>query len=214
MKYLRDASQDEMICAFLCGEYGSTRFGNELRTAMRRVGCPEEYLLSARLDDMVECDVRRRVLAEYRDWGKNTGLFERFPDRVRWLLAQCEPSDLDAIRYIRYSYWDELSKWTGLARQAAQSVREGHKVFGVSNAAFVEGAELLRAGGTFAPMIALYSAAPRVVLLEGHSRLTVYALAPERFEGALCYMGWCARAALDDWAGTELCGAPDGYCDE
>ncbi len=210
MKYLRDASQAEMILAFLRGEYDSARFGGELRAAMRREGCPAQYLLDARLDDARQCDARRRVLAAYRGWG-GAGLFERFPARVRWQLARCEPGDLDAIRYIRYSYWDELTCWTGRARRAADSVCAGREVFGVSNAAFIAGAERLRAGGQFAPLIALYSAAPRLVLLEGHSRLTAYALAPDRFAGALCYVGWCARAALDAWAGPELRGEPDGY---
>lgn len=211
MRYLRDASQAEMIWAFLRGEYDSARFGPEVRAAMERNGCPEEYLSNARLDDMAECDARRRALADCRDWGRDAGLFEGFPARVRWLLARCEPGDLDALRYIRYSYWDELSNWTGRAREGARSVLAGREVFGVSNAAFTAGAALLRAGGTFPPMIALCSAAPRFVLLEGHSRLTAYALAPERFEGALCYVGWCARAALDGWAGPELHGVPDGY---
>lgn len=214
MRYLRDASQDEMIWAFLRGEYDSVRFGDDVRGAMQRAGCPERYLLDARLDDRQECDARRRVLADYREWGSDSGLFEHFPARIRWLLAECEARDLDFIRYIRYSYWDRLSGWTGLARQGARSVLEGREIYGVSNKAFIAGAELLRAGYAFAPIIVLGSAAPRFVLLEGHSRLTAYALAPERFEGTLCYVGWCARDALDAWAGPELHGEPDSYCDE
>lgn len=211
MKYLRDASQAEVILEFLRGEYGSERFGGGVRAAMRREGCPEDYLWNARLDDAGQCDARARALAACRGWGRGEGVFSRFPDRVRWALVRCEAGDLDALRYIRYSYWDELSNWTGSARQAALNVRAGREVFGVSNAAFWAGAELLRRGGGFAPIIALGSAAPRFALLEGHLRLTAYALASERFEGAPCYLGWCAREALNAWAGPELRGEPDGY---
>ncbi len=204
MQYQREATQDEVVWVFLEGEYRSARFGGELREAMAREGCPPKAILEPDLQSAEENALRQRVLGAYRGWGRNTDLFEGFPPVARWQRFRFEEGDLDRLRYVRYSYWDEISCFTGRPRSAAPVIRQGREIFEVSNAPFLEGEAFLRGGGSFPPLIAVTDGGPDIILLEGHSRATVYALAPEFFPGTACYLGLCEAKALEAWAGPPL----------
>jgi hypothetical protein len=81
-------------------------------------------------------------------------------------------------RYIDYSYWNELSNGTRLPSVAAHNIRAGKVVYGQSNQGFWELAQAVCRGAKLLPLLvtAVAPAAPLVVM-EGHVRLTSYALA-------------------------------------
>ena len=93
------------------------------------------------------------------------------------------------------------------ASAAARTVREGREIFGVSNQPFLDGADALRRGVRFPPLIVMERDADHYILLEGHSRATVYALEPDFFPGTCCFVGRAEdAAALAAWAGAPLDG--------
>ena len=84
------------------------------------------------------------------------------------------------VTYIDYSYWNEISNGTRLPTEAAKTIRSGRPIFEMSTEGFLRIAVALRRGATFSELILVRAAVGSdIVVLEGHVRLTVYALVPE-----------------------------------
>ena len=99
---------------------------------------------------------------------------------MTWQRVALTPAELLDVNYIDYSYWNELSNGTRSPRAAATTIRAGRTIYGVSNAPFWRGADALRQGAVFPELILVRAGADRpLVVVEGHVRLTVYALVPE-----------------------------------
>ena len=196
MRVLRGSSEDEMVALFLLGEMGSERFGAGIRTALDAAGQTETLITATDLSDADQNRARRAILAKTRGYGENRDVFENFPARVRWVRAMLAPGELARVRYIDYSYWNELSGGSRLPSDAAQQVRRGIKVFGVSNRRFLRAARAVERGELFPPLILAGRRRDRLICLEGHLRLTAYALAgfPDEVE---CLVG--TARAMDRW---------------
>lgn len=197
VRIIGDSSEDEMVACFLLGELTSSRFGAGVRRALAAAGRSEHLLTRADLADPAANRARRALLAATRGYGENRDLFEDFPGRVRWIRAVLTAGELARVRYIEYSYWNELSGGSRLPGDAAERIRAGVRVFGVSNGRFVAAARAVRRGERFAPLILAGPRPETLVCLEGHLRLTAYALAgfPVEVE---CLVG--TARAMDRWA--------------
>jgi pimeloyl-ACP methyl ester carboxylesterase len=197
VRIIRESSEDEMVACFLLGELTSPRFGEGIRRALAAAGASEGLLTAADLTDQAANRVRRGLLTATRGYGENRDVFEDFPGRVRWIRAVLTPEELACVRYIEYSYWNELSGGSRLPGDAAERIRRGIRVFGVSNGRFIAAARAVRRGERFAPLILAGPRPDSLVCLEGHLRLTAYALAgfPLAVE---CLVG--TAEALDRWA--------------
>ena len=200
MNILRTSSEDEMILEFLKTEYHSERFTEQIKKAMKELSLNEGIILSADLNDTNENTARKKLLGEFRGYGLNRELFENFPDEIQWSLCNFVSSDLNNIRYIDYSYWNELSKGTHSPLAAAQTVRDGIEIYHLSNAGFVRAAEFIKSGGKFPKLILLTSDLEHFVVVEGHFRITAYALVPEHFDNVECFVGKCSGADLEKWS--------------
>jgi hypothetical protein len=177
MRVIRAGSEEEMVAVFLRGELLSARFGDTVRDALAQAGGEEDIVLSPDLEDEGENAVRREVLATARGFGRE-GLFGEFPDDVSWERAALAPAEVLAIRYIDYDYWVELSGGSRLATDAAARIRAGVTAFGVPNEGFFAMADSFRSSQP-PTLIAVGGVGPDLVLLEGHVRLTAFALRPE-----------------------------------
>jgi hypothetical protein len=165
---IRESSDDEMIAVFLLGELTSERFGAGIRVALDAAGQTAALVTAADLDDA----------------------------RVRWVRAVLTPAELARVRYIEYSYWNELSGGTRLAGHAAEQIRPGVEVFGVPNGRFWSAKRAVERGELFLPLILAGRRRDRLICLEGHLRLTAYALAgfPTEIE---CLVG--TTRTMDRW---------------
>jgi len=197
VRVVSDSGEDEMVACFLLGELTSRRFGAGIRKALAAVGESERLLTDADLADPAANRARRDLLGATRGYGENRDVFEDFPARVRWIRAVLTPDELARVRYIEYSYWNELSGGSRLPGDAAKRILAGVRVFGVSNRRFVSAARAVRRGESFSPLILAGRRRDRLVCLEGHLRLTGYALAgfPVEVE---CLVG--TARAMDRWA--------------
>lgn len=199
MNILRASSEDEMILEFLRTEYRSERFSDRIKKVMEELSLDESLLLSADLNHSSENAARKKLLGEFRGYGQNRELFENFPDEIQWSLCNFAADDLGRIRYIDYSYWNELSKGTRSPLIAAQTVLSGIEIYDQSNAGFLKATEFLRGGGKFARPIFLTSDFEQFVIVEGHLRMTAFALAPEYFHDVKCFVGKCSDKDFRNW---------------
>jgi hypothetical protein len=178
VRILRESDDNEMIACFLRGELTSPRFGPGLRAALTAAGLSTRLLTEADLTDENENRARRTVLGTTRGYRQNRDVFDGdFPADVRWVEAELSRADLMRVRYIDYSYWNELSGGSRLPADAAERIRAGVRVFGVSNRRFVDAARAIARGERFPPLILAGRHYDDLVCLEGHLRLTGHALA-------------------------------------
>jgi hypothetical protein len=176
MRILRSSSEDEMIAVFLRGELPAERYGAATEQALVNARADRRVVEEPDLSDSAANALRRRLLSEVRGYG-GVGLFHGFPGDVRWEWAAFALEELMAVRYIEYSYWVELSGGTRLPTDGARRLREGVEPYGVPSDGFFELADELTAGARFSPLI-LVDGPSGLVVLEGHARLTAYALQP------------------------------------
>lgn len=123
-----------------------------------------------------------------RQWRERDGLFAGFPDDVRWERAALTRDEVLAILYIDWDWWLTVSNGTRLATVAAevQGRDEGDRAIA---AAVSSNPELI---------VVTDPKRSKLVLLEGHVRLTAYAAFPEYLPHELeIYLGVSPR--IGEW---------------
>jgi len=178
MRRVRPSSEAEMVALFLRTELSSDRFGAEIQALLERGGAPENVVIAPDIGDDAENQVRMQLLTEQRGYGSRTDFFAGFPDDVRWQWMAITPAELAGVRYIDYSYWNELSGGSRLAVDAAPRIRAGVAPFGVPSDGLLGLAQEVAAGARFPPLILVTTGARgALVVLEGHVRLSALMLA-------------------------------------
>jgi hypothetical protein len=141
-----------------------------------------ELATSSRWTD-AEIDERKRA------WLDRTGLFRGFPHDVAWERVALTPGEVLRILYIDWDWWRRISKGTRLATVAVevQGRDDGDRAIA---AAVDTNRELI---------VVTDPAHSRLVLLEGHVRLTAYAAFPEYLPAELeLYLG--TSPTIADWS--------------
>jgi len=186
MRLVRDASEAEVIASFLRGELDSPRWGERLLELLREDDVDCSVVRTPNLEDAAECAFRARLLDRHRAWLRREGLFEGFPEQVAWSRAALGPDEVLAMRYINWDWWLRASGGTRRPADAATRIRR-NEIAGVT----AEEHEPIAARRHAAELIAVaQSDRSRLVVLEGHVRLTAYALYPEYLPAELeIYLG-------------------------
>jgi len=172
-----------MIAVFLQQEYAHrNRYGERIDACLGEEGVDASRITEPNLDDPIANDDRRRVFARYRGYGAGQPSYlTDFPDTgVKWNLVALTPGELLDSRFIRYAYWTDLSGGTRLPKIAAERIRAGIGVEGQPHQHFLDLAKKLRQGLKVPTMILVSADNGKTrVVLEGHSRITAFALAPD-----------------------------------
>jgi hypothetical protein len=175
MQLLNQISEDEVIAEFLIAEVNSKRFRNSIVSALGNTDI--KIILKPDLNNKEQNQSRKLLLGDVRGFGQNKKLFENFPSVVTWYRAIFSREDLSSVLYINYSYWNELSSNTRLPVDAAKKILSDIKIFNVSNEGFKEINSEIKQGKAFPKMIFVScNETSRIVVLEGHARLTAYFL--------------------------------------
>ena len=122
-------------------------------------------------------------------WLERDGLFGGFPDDVAWERVALTRDEVLAILYINWDWWLTVSNGTRLATVAAevQGRDEGDRAIALAAAT---NPELIVVGDP---------QRSKLVLLEGHVRLTAYAAFPEHLPEELeAYLGVSPR--IGEWS--------------
>jgi hypothetical protein len=123
------------------------------------------------------------VAERRRQWRERDGLFGGFPDDVEWERAALTPDEVLEILYINWDWWLKVSNGTRLPRLAAEGDR-------AVAAAVATNPELI---------VVTTPERSKLVVLEGHIRVSSYADYPEYLPDELeLYLGVSPRMA--EWS--------------
>lgn len=153
MRLLADITEDAMVAAFPATEIRSERFGGVLRELLERDGLSSRLVKQPNLQSTAENLSRRRLLGAFRGYGENRDLFEGFPGDVRWQRVTLTRAETVQVRYIRYSYWEELTGGTRIPADGVARIRANRPVYGVPMDGFLRAEAALRQGAVFPELI-------------------------------------------------------------
>lgn len=180
MKIIEEVSEDVMISEFLRAEINSSRFGRRITENLKVDGKNRKIVTKPNLNDNLENKYRRKLLDKVRGFARRTRIFQNFPRKMKWFRALISKKELTEIKYINYSYWNELTDGTRLPKNASVNVKKKRQAYGVGNQIYFDIVSELEKGKTFPLMILVAkNKKSRIVVLEGHARLTSYFLAPK-----------------------------------
>lgn len=179
MRLVGTASADEVVATFLRGDLDSPRFGDRLRALLRDDGRDVSVIAEPDLTDAAANEYRTALLGRHHDWLGGEHVFGRFPAALDWSRALLRPEEVLGIRYIDWDWWLRISGGTRLPVEAAKRIRSGEIPGGD-----LESDEPIakRLHSDWPPPALIVVAPPdrsKLVVVEGHVRLTAYALFPE-----------------------------------
>ena len=184
MKFIRKSDENEMILSFLKGELTSERFREKLLNIIPNTDIIENGDITNEKQNIQ----RYQKMQEYRGY-PNKELFANFPKIQSWDYVELDSSDIDKIYYINYDYWNELSNNTSKPTEAAKTIKSGKEIYGVTNEPFIKG---LREKDKFPPIILITCNRKKYLIIEGHSRMTIYGLDPKKMNQTYAYVGYCS----------------------
>jgi hypothetical protein len=179
MRIIENISEEEMVAAFLKTEIASERFGKDILALLERDGVGRDIIDSPDIRNEEHNAYRAALLGDYRGYRQNRDLFTDYPENAPWYRAVLTKQELAKVRYIDYSYWNEISNGTRLPVEAAKTVRTGREIYGQSTEGFLKMAQALCDGAQFPELILVGTSPDDLIVMEGHVRLTAYFLAPE-----------------------------------
>jgi hypothetical protein len=189
MRLIRPAREPGVIATYLRTELDSERFGGSVWNALVTAGVSEDFVRKPDLGDDAANDLRRDLLVAYRGDYFGHWLFE-----LDWSRVALSRAELLEVRLIGWSWWLDVTGGTRMPADGAAWVREHGDV-----AAHVGILDALEAGRLPELIVVRADADAPLVVLEGHVRLTAFALFPERVPsgGALSRRRLGRRALAD-----------------
>jgi hypothetical protein len=179
MKLLRNVPEAVMVAAFLKAEFFSPRFSADLRETMRSFSAEEVVITHPDITDVTENELRARLLGEHRGYQQDREMFDGVPGSLSWYEAELARQEIGNLRYVDYSYWNELTDNTHLVRDGVKNIQKGRIVFGVAHDRFWAVTErIVHNEQSFEPIVlwGQDSDSP-LEILEGHLRATAFGLA-------------------------------------
>lgn len=204
MKLIRKTNEAEMILEFLKGELNSKRFNEDLNNAINELGLDSSIILNGNIEDEQENNDRLKIMKKFRGY-PDEELFERFPNIEEWKFLELNESDIDNIYYIDYDYWNELSNGTSKPVEAAKVIKSGKEIYEVSNQSFLDGVEYNKTN-KFPPVILITCNNEKYLIIEGHSRMTVYGFNSNKLNGTYAYVGYTTEEEMKKYDPRMLTG--------
>jgi hypothetical protein len=200
MQILSKSSENEMVSLFLFEEINSERWKNKITEIMENNNIDKNIVLNPNLNDNNENKQRKSILKYFRGYN-NKKIFENFPKKIDWKWAILNIDEILRIKYIKYDYWEELSNGTRFAKDSVNNINNNIEIFGVKNDNFIKLSEYIKGGNSFDPLIILTSCEnnEKMIVLEGHARLTAINLAIEYITEIKVLIGFVEERKLNKW---------------
>ena len=175
---LGPATEHQMVLAFLRAEIESPRFSQLYRQCLdqlQQFGVNRETLLDdPDLASSRDNSLRIKILGAVRGYRGNTLLFTGFPTDVVWRRVAIEHVDWIRVKYANYPTWNDLSGGTRFVTHGANNIASAAEDVNKNVAGLI--AELKK-GRRYPELIGVANECDEIILIEGHSRATAYAVA-------------------------------------
>lgn len=204
MKEIRESSEAEMILEFLKGEITSKRFHEDICHILSGMDLDEGIIRDGDITNGQENSQRLKVMKLFRGYPDDE-LFENFPQISKWKFMELDEHDIDNIYYIDYDYWNELSNGTSKPVEAVKTIQSGREIYEVPNQPFLDGVAYSKHAG-FPPVILITCNDEKYLIIEGHSRMTVYGFHPNRLNGTFAYVGYTTEEEMKKYDKRMLSG--------
>lgn len=178
MKELGAASEEEVVLAFLRAEIDSPKWGADYLRVLPALDLDRASLIDdANLEDALACDTRKVLLGAVRGYGRDDALFKNFPRDTKWRRVELAPSDFRRLKCIsRDDRWSNLTGGTRLIEEAARNLDTYPELAERVSVA----RERIEQGLPMAELITVENDAGDLILVEGHTRATAYAMLADR----------------------------------
>ena len=204
MKLIRNATEAEMILEFLNGELSSKRFNKELNHAILELNLSTSIILDGDITNEDENRSRLNIMKVFRGY-PDKELFNNFPKIKEWKYIELCAEDINNIYYIDYDYWNELSNGTSKPVEAEKVIKSGKEIYEVSNQPFLDGVEYNKTN-KFPPVILITCNNEKYLIIEGHSRMTVYGFNSNKLNGTYAYVGYTTEEEMKKYDPRMLTG--------
>lgn len=194
MKILRKSNEQEMILEFLKSEIDSKRFNKRLKKVIDELKLNIDIIYNGNILNEDENKNRLKTMNVFRGY-PDKELFKNFPKNIEWNLVELNQNDIEKVYYIDYDYWNELSNQTSSPIEAVKNINNGIEIYEVSNKPFIDGKEYIK-NNKFPPVILLTCNNEKLLIIEGHSRMTIYGFDPTKLEGTYAYVGVCSEEEM------------------
>jgi len=204
MRKIKQSNENEMVYEFLKSEMDSSRHKERIESILNDMQISNEVINNGDISSEQENVLRAEILGKFRGYKKhNEDMFGNFPSNINWFWVELDRADILKVIYTEYSYWNELSNYTGSPLEAAKFILTGKCVFGtMPTNHYIDIAQKLIEGHNFPPLILLTDKSEKqYFLLEGHVRMTAYSLVPVLFQKVSVLLGYCNSDELDKWYG-------------
>lgn len=197
---LGPATEHDMILAFLQAEVDSARFGSLYQNCfdqLKQTGFNRQLLVDTPdLQSGQQNAVRKEILKAVRGYGTGQFLFQGFPWDVTWRRIAMEQTDLPKLKYANCPPWIDLSRRTRFVIEGAKNIGAGTPAEDAAVNIRAVTADL-KCGKRYPELIGVDDHNGDIILMEGHTRATAYAVAqlPERIE---CIIG--SSPNMRSWA--------------
>jgi hypothetical protein len=189
-----------MVAVFLRTEIESSRWRDQIEEILGRDGRDAEIIRRPHLGDPAANAYRRHVLEEYRAYERRDGLFGGFPHDVEWHRASLTRDQVLDILFIEWDWWLTVSGGSRRPRDGARLIASG-AIPGASGPGHEPIAAALRTDSQPPELIAVTSPEHSpLVLVEGHVRLTAYALYPKYLPDELEILLGVSERIAEWWA--------------
>ncbi len=135
------------------------------------------------IKNIEENEQRRALLGEFRGFGQNAYLFQNFPSDTRWVRAFLTRDELGKVLYINWDYWVKETKGTRFPQDLIKRIETKELPEDKEVLRFRQVANIIKSGAKLPEMIIVgEDEHSKLVVVEGHVRLTAYFLVPEMIQ--------------------------------
>lgn len=192
MKILKLVTENEVTALLLKNNFNSFRFGKKLKVIMGKRDINEKIITDPKLHNEKENKIREKLMRSFDGDDIGGYLSQDFPNNVQWKLVRLNKKDIQQIKYLNYSYWNELSNHKRYITEGVKTIKKGVEIFNQSNDIFLKAFEALKQGTKFPPPVLIAkNEQSDLVAVDGHLRLTSYLFdskyIPEKIDAYIGY---------------------------
>ena len=199
MEILKEVTEDEVTASLIKYNYHSFRFGKKLKSIIKKQDIDDNIIINPDIQNKKENQLRKKLMQSFDGSGVGGYLSKNFPNNIQWKLVKLNKQELQKIKYLNYSYWNELSNHKRYITEGVKTIKKGIEIFNQSNYIFLKAFEALKKGKIFPPPILVTkNENSDFVAIDGHLRLTSYLFDPKYTpEDIKAYIGYSEN--FQDW---------------